>query len=224
MSELQKNLDNLMLRLDRMALRAEQAVKDALRAVAHGDVETGGRVDQEDSILDKEEVEIEQECIRLLALFQPTAIDLRTLCFVIKANSDLERIADKAAGMGRRIKHFVSDNIQVSKIAGFEPLRQATLENLARTVRMIGSTDADAARQIIAVDVEVDRHYKTFIRTILGRPAGRSTAIDEAMTLILLARALERIGDLCTNIAEDVVFLKTGDIIRHSAMAEPNVP
>jgi phosphate transport system protein len=215
MSELQKNLDNLMLRLDRMALHVEQTVKDALMAVTHGDVETGGRIDQEDSILDKEEVGIEQECIRLLALFHPTAIDLRTICFIIKANSDLERIADKAAGMGRRIKHFVSDNIEVSKIAGFDALRQATLDNLGRTVRMISSADADAAREVIAVDTEVDQHYKTFVRAILGRPADRSTAMDEAMTLILLARALERIGDLCTNIAEDIVFLKTGDIIRH---------
>lgn len=223
MSELQKNLDNLMLRLDRMALRAEQAVKDALRAVAEGDVETGGRVDQEDSILDKEEVEIEQECIRLLALFQPTAIDLRTICFIIKANSDLERIADKAAGMGRRVKHFVSDNIEVSKIAGFEPLRQATLENLGRTVRMIGAADAGTAREVLDAEGEVNRRYKTFIRAILGRPAEHATAMDEAMTLVLLARALERIGDLCTNIAQDVVFLKTGDIIRHSPVAEPQL-
>src|ERR1035437_897063 len=156
MSELQKNLDNLMLRLDRMALRAEQAVKDALRAVVQGDVETGGRVDQEDSILDKEEVEIEQECIRLLALFQPTAIDLRTICFIIKANSDLERIADKAAGMGRRVQDFVSDNIEVSKIAGFEPLRQATLENLGRTVRMIGAADAGTAREVLDAEGEVN--------------------------------------------------------------------
>jgi len=215
MSELQERLDKLVLRLDHMGMRVEQAVADALRAIEDQDVAAGQAVDEKDSVIDREEVEIEQECVRLLALYQPAAIDLRTICTIIKVNSDLERIADLASAIGRRVKHFVEDQPSPAEHEGFQRLAQATSDQLGRTVRMLTATDAAAAQAVIGGDDLVDEHYATFVRTVLDTEDRRVGGAETTMTQINLAKALERIGDLCTNIAEDMIFLRTGDIVRH---------
>jgi phosphate transport system protein len=215
MSELQKRLEKLLLRLDHMGLRVEQAVVDALRAVREGNVTAGLQIEQDDSVIDREEVEVEQECIRLLALYQPAAIDLRTICMVIKVNNDLERIADKAASIGGRVKHVVAERITLTDYPGFEVLAQGTLDLLRKTVSMLSGSDVDTARSVIEYDKTINQAYKNLVRHILDREAQRLGGAEIAMTLILLCRALERIADLCTNIAEDIIFLRTGDIVRH---------
>lgn len=217
MSELENRLIKLLLRLDHMGMRCEQAVLDALEALRQCDVEAGGAVDLGDAVIDREEVEIEQECIRLLALYQPAAIDLRTLCTVIKVNSDLERIADLAAGMGRRVKHVVEGAVSLDEFEQFALLAHATTDMLGRTVRILAAPDASAATTILNDDDAVDRHYAELVRNVLQRQDKKAGAAGAAMTVINLAKALERIGDLCTNIAEDIVFLRTGEIVRHAA-------
>lgn len=216
MSELAKRVENLMLRLDRMGMRVEQSLADALQAVRNRDLEAGQHVLAGDSIIDREEVEIEQECIRLLALYQPTAIDLRTICTVIKVNSDLERIADHAASIGGRVKHVVADSLELALRPGFIELQHAACEALSMTVRMLAAADEETAHRVIEFDRKVDSAYKEFMRCILDSQGTDSCEIEGTFTLINLARALERIGDLCTNIAEDVIFLRTGDIVRHA--------
>jgi phosphate transport system protein len=220
MSELQSRLEKLFLRLDHMGLRVEQAVADALRASAENNVAAGRQVDEQDDVIDREEVEIESECIRLLALYQPAAIDLRKICFVIKVNNDLERIADKAATMGRRVKHIVADGVDLAKHPGCLALADAATDVLGRTVRLLNNPDAESAKAVIAADRRTDDAYKKFVRAVLGEARHEAAGVDAAMTLVLLARAMERIGDLCCNIAEDMIFLATGDIVRHAGLLE----
>jgi len=220
MSELQARLDKLVLRLDYMGMRCEQAVADALAAVRKGDVEAGEAVDAGDAVIDREEVEIEQECIRLLALYQPAAVDLRTICTFIKVNSDLERIADLAASIARRVKHIAQDNVSLEEYEAFEHLAQATLDILGRTVRMLSRGDVAAAQRVIDADVLIDKGYGHLVKSVLEGDLHQGRAPEgagAAMTVIQLAKALERIGDHCTNIAEDIIFLRTGDIVRHRA-------
>ncbi|MCD4824672.1 MAG: phosphate signaling complex protein PhoU [Phycisphaerae bacterium] len=216
MSELQGRLEKVMLRLDLMGMRVEQALADALQAAKDGDVEAGRNVDEHDSLIDREEVEIEQECIRLLALYQPAAIDLRMICTIIKINNDLERIADLAAGIGKRVKHVVEDKISFDNYGGFDSLAQAAREILGKTVRMLGATDSSTANKVIKFDDKINQYYRQFVRDVLDTEGKKVGGLEAAMTLINLAKALERIGDLCTNIAEDIIFLKTGDIVRHA--------
>jgi len=216
MLELQKNLEKLTLRLERMGLRVAEAVNNAFDAIAQRDVTAGEWIDEDDSQIDQEEVAIEKECINLLALYQPAAIDLRRICCVIKVNNDLERIADIAARLGRRVKHLVAGNIALEDYADYGPMVHATRDILRQTVRMLNSADADLPRQVIEADRQLDAAYAAFTREVLDA-ARRSTDVDTALTAVLLARSLERIGDYCTNIAEDVFFLNTGDIVRHSA-------
>ena len=220
MSELQSRLDTLTLRLDHMGMRVEQAVLDALRALRKGDTQAGLAVDRNDPVIDREEVEIEQECIRLLALYQPAAIDLRTLCTIIKINSDLERIADLAAGMARRVKHVVADKVSLEKYNEFDHLAQLTVDVLGRTVRMLSSVDTAVAKRVIESDVLIDKGYKHVVETVLETEDRQMGGVCPAMTVINLAKAMERIGDHCTNIAEDIIFLRTGDIVRHTEAFE----
>lgn len=216
MSELQNRLDKLVLRLDRMGMRVEQAVLDALAAAENADADAGLAINRDDSVIDREEVEIEQECIRLLALYQPTAVDLRAICTIIKVNSDLERIADMASSIGRNVPHVVEQNIDLAALPGFHELRQDALDALGRTVRMVATRDAGVALRIIDSDPRIDEDYWEFVRNVLDAQSQKVGGAEAALTVINLAKSLERIGDLCTNIAEDTIFLQTGDIVRHA--------
>ncbi len=220
MSELQNRLEKLMLRLDCMGMRVEQAFLDALDALHKGDASAGQRIDDNDSVIDHEEVEIEQECIRLLALYQPAAIDLRTICTVIKVNSDLERIADLAASIGRRVRHLVDEKVDLTSDAEFSTLAAHARETVARTVRMVALSEADLAASVIALDDETDAAYRRFLQSVLDGHVQAPRQAEAVLAMMNVAKALERIGDLCTNIAEDIVFLRTGDIVRHSRLPD----
>jgi phosphate transport system protein len=217
MSELQKRLEKLVLRIDHMGMRVEQAMIDAHRSVLEGNELAAREVEAGDAVIDREEVEIEQECIRLLALYQPAATDLRTICTVIKMNNDLERIADLAVHIARRARHVVADGIDLTTNSGFDELAQVTMDVLGKTVRMLTATDTSAAKAVIHSDSQVNHTYKSFVRTVVDQHRETVGGTEVALTLITLARAFERVGDLCTNIAEDVIFLRTGDIVRHQS-------
>ena len=220
MSELQRNVDALMQQLDRMGLRVQQCVLDALDAVEAHDAEAGRAVSERDNAIDAEEVAVEKECIRLLALYQPTAVDLRSLCFVIKANNDLERIADKAASIGRRIRHLVDDGVDLATYPEWRDLVELVTERLDQTLRAISTRNCASAEALVASDADAEEAYRRIARHIIARAREAPGGVDMAVTLVLLVRAVHRIGELCTNIAEDIVFVCTGDIVRHADAQE----
>ena len=224
MSELAQRLDRLVLNLDHMGMRVEQALVDALNALADGDGDAGRAVNKRDALVDRQEVEIEQECIRLLALYQPAAVDLRTICMVIRVIGDLERMADLAASIGKRVRKVVDHQLDLTRYPGFEHLAQATLDVVGKTVRMLSLADTSIAQRVMEDDKLIDKGYKHFVQTVLADQDQHIGGAEHAMILINLAKALERIGDHCTNIAEDVVFLRTGDIIRHAGAFEETPP
>ncbi len=224
MSELQRRLEICQLRLDHMGMRVEEAVTDVLRAVEQKDEDTARSIREKDAVIDREEVEIEQECIRMLALYQPAAIDLRAICTIIKANNDLERIADLACSIAKQTGRVVADGIDLESNETFQRLRSLTVEMLGVTMRMLNASDADTARRVIEDDQDVDRAHKEFVRTILDAEGSRAEGVERAYAMLNIARALERIGDLCTNIAEDIIFLRTGDVVRHAYAFDKEYP
>lgn len=221
MPELQKNIEKVLLRLDRMGLQIKQAVADALRAVRDGNVAAGAVVDRGDDEIDREEVEIEAECIRLMARFQPTAVDLRRILMIVKANNDLERIGDKAAAIGRRVKHIVARDIEIRDYPALDHLAELTQHVLEMTVQLINVNDTAAAGEVIAAEDRINETYRRFIEPLLTRCREYTLDIDTFLTVMRLARNLERIGDLCCNIAEDIVYLETGEIVRHGIVRDP---
>lgn len=212
MSELQKRLQTLMLRLDYMGMRVEQHVHDAITALRKKDLDAANVIMEFDRKIDREEVEIEQECIRLLALYQPAAIDLRTICTIIKVNNDLERIADRAVNLSKQVSHIITNDIELEDYADLTPMQETVIDMLSLTVRMINTTEVNTAREVIEMDNLVDDRYKSLLHFILSRNESAATAI----TANNIAKCFERIADLCTNISEDIIFLRTGEIVRHA--------
>ena len=228
MSELIKRLDRLFLKLDHMALLVEQSLSDAIYALVAGDEEDARAVIEADETIDNREVEIERECIRLLALYQPAAIDLRRICFVIKTNNDLERIADLSVSLSKMRLILLNEEIAMLPFTRFQKLADLVTDALHQTVRLFATQpEGDAkesqesnhltlARSIISNDgLIIDVVFREFLEEVLSEKnllEGKTNAI---YALTSLGRSLERIGDLCTNIAEDVIFLYTGEIVRH---------
>jgi len=238
MSELAKRLDRLFLKLDQMALLVEQVLSDALYAVTTGNEEDTKMVVDSDEIIDRREVEIERECIRLLALYQPAAIDLRRICFVIKANNDLERIADLCVNLAKMSMILVKEHIDVRTFPTFEKLAGEVSDAYHQTMRLmvppaqqsspqrnnagdppqdaIAPHDLELARSIIQRDTEqIDVTFREFLDEVFSAEGMFQHKLNSLYALTTMGRAFERLGDLCTNIAEDAIFLVTGEIVRH---------
>ncbi len=164
---------------------------------------------------DREEVRIEQECLRILALYEPVASDLRRLATILKVNRDWERIADLAARIARRARKLArkSDGFPVPeplKAMGREVLGQVQAAYNALTVR-----DARHARAIIDGDAAIDRQYRRLRKELKENLRQDAGQLNAWLQLLSTARNLERIADHAKDIAETIVYLQEGTIIRH---------
>jgi phosphate transport system protein len=207
-------LDDLRRRSLRMAGLVEEVVREACDAVFQADVEKAKHVVQRDNDVDVEEVEVESEVIRLLALYQPVGSDLRLLCTVLKVNNDLERIADCAVNVAERARH-----VDARTLAGpYEDLRQMgpiVVHMLHNAVRAYGSQVVDDAQRVLLEEDAVDALYGQIIRRLVAEASASPAKIASFLDVLSVAKNLERIADHATNIAEDVVFVCTGEIVRH---------
>jgi len=223
MTELIKRLERLFLKLDHTALLVEQSLADAMVAVESGKDEDTEIVIHADEAIDRREVETERECIRMLALFQPTAIDLRRICFVVKANSDLERIADYCVKIAKRSRRMKRENVALTAFPAFFTLAEQIAATFRRTMQLFSLRNDDeeaahaieTAQTIITSDTETDVLFREFLDQTLAAEEMFHGRLKVWYDLTALGRSLERIGDLCTNIAEDAVFMFSGEIIRH---------
>ncbi|MDR0704056.1 MAG: phosphate signaling complex protein PhoU [Planctomycetaceae bacterium] len=218
MSELSKRLERLFLKLDRAALAVEQHLADMLFAVNSNNLSDAEAIIAGDEAIDRREVEIERECIRLLALYQPAASDLRKICFAIKVNNDLERIADNCVSSAKMMPILIEDQILINQFSAFRILSDSVTDAVQQTIRLL-STDQTVplAVSIIKNDrLVVDEAFRNFLQAVFAEGERLHGQVNAVYALTSIGRALERIGDLCTNIAEDTVFLLTGEIVRHT--------
>jgi phosphate transport system protein len=207
-------LEELRRRSLRMASEVEDIVQEACEAVFEPDRVLARRVVTRDQEVDREEVEVESEVVRLLALYQPVGIDLRFLCAVLKVNNDLERIADCAVNIAERAQHL---ELQPAADASREikQMCPVVLHMLREAIHAYRTEDAAAARRVLAQDEPIDALYAQIIRRIIQQASESPENIAAQLDLLSVAKNLERIADHATNIAEDVVFLSTGSIVRH---------
>ena len=207
-------LDALRRRSLRMAGLVEEVVREACDAVFQADQEKAKHVVQRDNDVDVEDVEVESEVIRLLALYQPVGSDLRLLCTVLKVNNDLERIADCAVNVAERARH-----VDARTLAGpYEDLRQMgpiVVHMLHNAVKAYGSQVVDDAQRVLSEEDAVDALYGQIIRRLVAEASASPAKIASFLDVLSVAKNLERIADHATNIAEDVVFVCTGEIVRH---------
>jgi phosphate transport system protein len=207
-------LEDLRRRSLRMAALVEDMLDEACESVFAHDNRLAKRVVKRDEEVDREEVEVEAEAIRLMALYQPVGSDLRLLCTVLKVNNDLERIADCAVNIAERASHLDGESLppESEALREMSPVVQRILRNAARSY---GEEDVHLAETVLSDDNLVDALYSKFIREIIANATGHPEALSAQLDILSVAKNLERIADHATNIAEDVVFLSTGQIVRH---------
>lgn len=207
-------LDDLQRRSLRMASLVEDIVQEACEAAFDADDKLARRVISRDNEVDTEEVAIEAETVRLMALYQPVGSDLRLLCTVLKVNNDLERISDCGVNIAERAKHL--DYHAVGNHVKMVRQMAATVQRMLRAaIQAYGDQNADGGQKVLSQDDAVDAAYAQIIRSVVADAASNPGSMAACLDILSIAKNLERIADHATNIAEDVVYLSTGDIVRH---------
>ncbi len=210
---LQREIELLKKKILTLGALVEETVLLTVKGIKDGDEALAERLIAGDSVIDQREVEIEEECQKILALHQPVAHDLRFIIAVLKINAELERIGDSTTNIAKRIL------LAKSHLSGFTPELEAMAykaqEMLHKSLDALVNLNASLAYSVIASDEEVDAinrgMYETIESCILRAPENTRVYI----ALRGISHAIERIADHATNIAEDVIYLVEGAIIRH---------
>jgi phosphate transport system protein len=211
---LQRAIGNLMKQLVGLSAKVEESVKRAVQSIEENDVELARRVIKDDEIIDQKEIDIEEECLKILALYQPVAIDLRFLVAVLKINSDLERIGDLAQNISKHTLRIFEKPI-LKRPFNFQEIYRHVQSMLKKSLDSLVRLDADAAYEVLKEDDEVDRLHSQMAKEAVKKVEKESDKADTLIHYMHIARHLERIADHATNIAEDIIYLINGEIVRH---------
>jgi len=163
-----------------------------------------------EDIVNQSEIEIEFFAIKILALYQPEAMDLRKIITAIKVNNDLERIADHIENIARDF-YLIKDSVIIS----IEELFNKVFNVFEKSINAYKNNDVITAREVLSGDSEIDNLRNELINKIVILMTKDSNLVDSGIKTINIIQNLERIGDLCTNICEDVIFLMEGKIFKH---------
>ena len=209
-----REMERLNEHLIEMGNQIETQLDVAYQAVLQLDEAAARRVIRGDVEIDDNEIQMEEECLKLLALYQPVAHDLRLIVVVLKINTDLERIGDHAKNIAEAaVKLSASTSIEIPETMHFI-FKQAKLM-LRKTLLAYVEGDRGLAEQVLKMDDEVDSMCREELPRQIELIKHHPENADQRLILLSVCRQLERIGDHASNIAEDVVYLLSGDIIRH---------
>ena len=221
-----KHFQNELEKIKKMILSlgsmVEEKVRMANRAVVLNDADIAKKIIATDYEIDEMEVEVEEECLKAMALYQPVAVDLRFLVAVIKINNDLERIGDQAVNIAERVEiiakqeryDFFYDYTQMGKKA--ELMLKNSLDALV-------NYDVELAIRVCLMDDEVDDIKKDAYDQIKKAISENPEHVGYLINLLLVSRHIERLADHATNIAEEVIYFIEGEIVRHMDNIEPAV-
>jgi len=211
---LHKEIDSLKKRLLHLGAVVEEALRRAVRAFVTRDAALARRVIEGDELIDELEVEFEEEGLKIIALHQPVAVDLRFIVAVLRINADLERIGDLAVNLAERAAFLAG-------VPGFRipvdlpPMADEAQEMLKASLDALVNMDAELARRIIERDDVVDKVNAAMYHVIYDRIKEDPEQVEPLLHVLSSARYLERVADHATNIAEDVIYMAEGTIVRH---------
>ena len=171
-------------------------------------------IEKDEPAMNKLDIEVEEECVYTVALYQPKAKHLRTVFTVLKMNKDLERIGDLAVNIAQSAL-FLIERPQVKPFIDVPRMASEVLGMLSDAIDSFVNEDAKLAKSVCERDDLIDALRDQILRELITYMASEPSVIERAMHIIRVARCLERIGDLTTNIAEDVVFMVEGRVIKH---------
>lgn len=212
---LEHEITGLQHKLLEMAGLAEQMLRQAIESVLTRDDVLARSVVATDDQIDRLENEIESSCIQLIALHQPVATELRFLTTAMKVNHNIERIGDKSVAIAKRSIEL-QEYPPVKPFVDLPYVAQVIQSMVKDVLDAFVNRDAEHALEIRERDNEVDEIYERMLRELLTTLSEHPKLIQPGISLLLLFRHLERVGDLAANIGEEVYYLVKGDVIRHS--------
>lgn len=209
-----RDLDNLQRDLLALAGLVEEAIHKATRALQGRDAELAREVIAGDSQIDQEDNHLHEECLKILALHQPVARDLRRIVSVMMITTDLERMGDLAEEIAERALSLVGcPNLAVPE--KLQRMSDLSTMMVRQALDAFVNVNQDQAERVLRMDDEVDRYNNELIQELIAVMQVRPEVIEGGLSLFSATRHLERIADHATNIAEDVIYLISGDLIRH---------
>lgn len=213
---LHKAIESLKKRILGLSALVEDRVINAITAVETQDAVLAQRVIDGDTEIDAAEVEVEEECLKILALHQPVATDLRFIVAVLKINNDLERIGDLAVNMASRARKLAEIKTPPKVRVDFQGGQNRVREMLRRSLESLVNLDEKLATWVCTADEEIDNVNRSVFKQVSDGIKQHPEDADRLIMLLSVSRNLERIGDHTTNIAEDVLYMVRGEIVRHT--------
>jgi phosphate transport system protein len=219
--EFEAELRNLRERLATMGGKCEQQITLAMQALSDRDADLARKVIDGDHAIDRDESEIDEIALQILATRQPVASDLRFITMSLKFVTDLERIGDNAAGIAKRaleLNHLPP----LDNAPDLRTLAQMVQKNLRAALDSFVARDADAATALIQADREIDKRNARLFAELLAHVATDPSAVTRVLPLTSVCRYLERIGDHVKNLAEEVVYMVRAQDLRHRPLPKPS--
>jgi phosphate transport system protein len=210
----QQSLEELKEQLLVMAGLAEQSIQRAIEAYRVRDLSICDLVNRSELAINRLEREIDQAALDLLAMEQPMAIDLRFILSVIKINADLERVGDAAKGISDRVRSM-EQMPQADLPVDIPRMAELATEMVRKSLQSFIEGDAELARSILTMDDAVDAMNRAAYKALTKVMEEQSHLAPQALNALMISRALERVADHATNIAEDVIFWVQGADVRH---------
>ena len=217
----QEELEQLKTRLLEMGGLAEDRVRAAVQALVERDSALVDRVLAGDGPINQLHIEIDGRCFKLLALYQPMAVDLRAIVAAVKINTDLERVGDLAINIGEAARRYLR-HPPVKQLIDIPRMAEIAQRMLRGALDSYVRRDTRLAQEVLNEDDTLDALKTQVFRELLTYMLQNTSTIEPALDLILISRHLERIGDHATNVAEDVIFMVSArDVRHHAGEAEP---
>lgn len=214
-----KEIEQLKRSILILGTMVEGALRHAIEAVNDNDVCKAEAIIENDKYIDRKEIQIEEECLKILALYQPVAADLRYVVACLKVNNELERIGDLGVNIAQRVI-AMSKESKIELSINFKPMMDVTSEMLKRALNSLVCMNAEQAMKVIAQDDIVDEYNSKMFTELQKHIHKNPDQTEYCISLMNVSRHLERIADCATNISEDVLYMIKGEIVRHPGLKQ----
>ncbi len=217
MIRLEEEISKLKKMLFEMATSVEEMIAKSIKALKDRNMIMAEEVIKSDAKINEMEIDIDNLCIRILALYHPEAEDLRTVSMIMKINNDLERIGDHAVNIAEKTI-YLADKPPVKPLIDIPKMADKAIQMLQESLDAFVNKDAELAVEVCKRDDEVDSLEPQIVRELITYMIGDPQTIDRSLNLILIAREIERVADLATNIAEDTYYIVSGKSLKHHSL------
>ncbi len=213
---IERQIDHLKQQVLIIGTLVEEAISKAITALINRDVPLAQRVIESDAEIDRMEVEVEEECLKILALYQPVAADLRYVVAALKMNNDLERMGDLAKNIAKRVSQLAQGD-QADLPPQIRPMAIKSQEMVKQCLEAVINADPALARYVREQDDIVDNARQEIRDQVLEGIKANPENTDNLLRINAVSKHFERLADMATNVAEDVIYMVEGDIVRHRA-------